>query len=545
MSNLPASDEQGSEGEPLTRALFAFVRAEFEAPVSAITGLIDLLIEDAAAEERQRYRSDLEAMRKAGEQLRRLVTSLLDGAAPETSDPDALHRVSARLRHDLRTPVTAILGYGELVSEDAREAGDTGLIETLSAVFDAARELMAQINDLVAFAGASRDGTSADFIGMTGDAAMVRQATDAIRWVIEEAPLETYPAHGRILLADDNVSILNLMSKRLEREGHEVETFETGEAALEALATVRFDLALLDLMIPGMNGFDLLRHIRSGPTTASLPVIMISALDETETAIRCIEAGADDYLPKPANPVLLRARIGAALERKFLRDRELAITDKLKAEQEHSEQLLRNVLPGTIVERLRAGESVIADTLSAVTVLFCDLVGFTALTSSLSPAETLDLLNGIFSGFDRLAAEYDLEKIKTIGDAYMVAGGAPEPRADHAVAVARMGLRMPEVARRASAERGHPMEVRVGIHTGPAIGGIIGTRKFLYDVWGDTVNIASRMEQYSEPGRIQVSAETRAALGDSFLFETRPIQDIHGKGPMQTFYLYGLRSHSH
>jgi adenylate cyclase len=331
----------------------------------------------------------------------------------------------------------------------------------------------------------------------------------------------------------------DLASRRLARDGHAVTTCAEGAAALDLAAGGGFDLMLLDLMMPGLSGLDVLAALRASAATRALPVVVMSALDETEAAVRCIEAGADDFLTKPLNETLLRARIGSSLERKFLRDREQAATERLREEQARADALLRNVLPEAVVARLAAGETVIADHLPEVTVLFCDLVGFTALSAGLDAPATLDLLNAIFSAFDALAEANGLEKIKTIGDAYMVVGGLAPARdgdaADHAERVARMACGMAEAAARAAPEAG--LRVRVGVDTGPAAAGIIGRRKFFYDVWGDTVNTASRLEALGEPGRVHVSEATRRALGADFHCEPRAPIHVKGKGVMRTFFV--------
>ena len=213
----------------------------------------------------------------------------------------------------------------------------------------------------------------------------------------------------------------------------------------------------------------------------------------------------------------------------------------LEAEQDRSERLLLNVLPAPIAERLKRHEGVIAEQHDHVTVLFADLVGFTARSAAMEAHELVTLLDRIFSAFDALADAEGLEKIKTIGDAYMVAGGIPVPRPDHADAVARMALAMRDeiAAIAASTERGW-LDVRIGIDTGPVVAGVIGQRKFIYDLWGDTVNTASRMESHGVPGGIQVTARTAAALGPGFVVRPRGTIEVKGKGPMETFLLDGV-----
>jgi len=280
-----------------------------------------------------------------------------------------------------------------------------------------------------------------------------------------------------------------------------------------------------------------LRRLKAAAHTNHIPVIIISALDELDSTVRCIEAGAEDYLAKPFNPILLRARIGASLERKWLRDREKKFVADLEREKERSEALLLNILPQGIINRMRRGETAIADQVAEATILFCDVVGFTTLSEELTPDRTIDFLSRIFSAFDRLAAEFKVEKIKTIGDAYMAAAGIPEAQPDHADRIAALAPRMLEAVAAVAAATGLKLQARIGVHTGPVVAGVIGTHKFVYDVWGDTVNTASRMESHSLPGRIQVSAATRKALGDRFKLERRGIIKVKGKAAMETYFL--------
>jgi class 3 adenylate cyclase len=211
----------------------------------------------------------------------------------------------------------------------------------------------------------------------------------------------------------------------------------------------------------------------------------------------------------------------------------------LAVEQERSERLLLNVLPAPIAARLKAGEAVIADAFPEVTVLFADLVDFTRRSQRIGPAQVVATLNELFSVFDRLAQRQGLEKIKTIGDAYMVAGGLPDPRPDHAEAVAEMALAMrAEVVRRTD-PGGQPLQVRIGIATGPVAAGVIGTSKFSYDLWGDTVNTASRMESHGIPGGIQVTARTYQRLRESYRFQRRGPIPVRGMGEMVTYLLVG------
>jgi class 3 adenylate cyclase len=209
----------------------------------------------------------------------------------------------------------------------------------------------------------------------------------------------------------------------------------------------------------------------------------------------------------------------------------------LLAEQEKSERLLLNVLPASIAARLKDTDAVIADAFADVTVLFADIVDFTRHSQHIAPEQVVRVLNGLFSVFDQLAKQRGLEKIKTIGDAYMVVGGLPDPRPDHAVTVADMALAMREEIAGRVDPSGGPLAVRIGIDTGPVVAGVIGTSKFSYDLWGDTVNTASRMESHGVAGCIQVTARTYERLRDGFRFERRGPIHVKGKGEMVTYFL--------
>jgi class 3 adenylate cyclase len=209
----------------------------------------------------------------------------------------------------------------------------------------------------------------------------------------------------------------------------------------------------------------------------------------------------------------------------------------LRAEQEKSERLLLNILPEPIARQLKEGRSSIANGFAEATILFADLVNFTQLSARKSPTQLVELLNEIFSAFDRLTEQHGLEKIKTIGDAYMVVGGLPIPRHDHAQAVAEMALDMQREVARLSREQGETFKIRIGINTGPVVAGVIGTKKFIYDLWGDAVNTASRMESQGVAGAIQVTESTYERLQDSYLFEERGVIQVKGKGEMTTYFL--------
>ena len=519
------------------------MRQELSAPATAIVGYAEMLMDDAVQADREQFIDDLQRILDASRNLHRLILSLLDPATVHRNvgSPDVAE-FRRTLRHDLRTPINAIKGYGEMLREDAADRGADTLVADLDKLLGEATLLLDRIDGLVTFSGGDTppsDGTGPAAIAIGAPARMVENLLKAVRPIAaKEADLAAVQP-SRILVVDDNASNRDLLSRRLQRQGHTVVQAEDGSIALALVEKEAFDLVLLDLMMPGISGYDVLALLKSDPRFREIPVIMISALSELDSIVRCIESGADDYLAKPFDPTLLRARVGSSLEKKHMRDRERQMVEALRIEKDRSEQLLLNILPKGIVTRLNSGETVIADQLSNVTILFADLIAFTKLSSRLSARDLVRLLNGLFSEFDRLALDLGVEKIKTVGDAYMAAGGVPEPRVDHAHVVADMALAMIETVERMNYELPIPLQMRIGIHSGDVVAGIIGTHKFVYDIWGDAVNIASRMESHSLPNRIQISAATHGHLHGHFLLEPHASVDIKGKGPMETYFLLG------
>jgi class 3 adenylate cyclase len=337
-----------------------------------------------------------------------------------------------------------------------------------------------------------------------------------------------------ILIVDDSTTQRLALASLLRDEGY-TDLLLAGSAA-EALhhfkqnGTCNVDLILMDLQMPLMNGIEACRQIKAVEARRDIPVIMVTSSTETEDLKLAFAAGAMDYITKPPNEVELLARVRSALKLKHETDQRKArerdmqqlnrqleqalidLADKhtmLQQEQEKSERLLLNILPQPVADRLKQSPEVIAERFEEVTVLFADIVGFTALSARISPEELVNLLNDIFSRFDGLADKYGLEKIKTIGDAYMAVAGLPMPRPDHAAAAAEMALEMlHEIAAVANGQ----LQVRIGLHTGPVVAGVIGKKKFSYDLWGNTVNTASRMESHGLAGQIQVTQATYEAL---------------------------------
>ncbi|MFD0668619.1 adenylate/guanylate cyclase domain-containing protein [Ramlibacter sp. MAHUQ-53] len=355
--------------------------------------------------------------------------------------------------------------------------------------------------------------------------------------------------HARVLLVDDSRLIRMGLRRSLESIGvTDITEANHGREAIEMLVRDRFDLMLLDMEMPEMNGIEVLQVLRDSPHHPWPPVIVISGGTGIDDAVRCIELGAEDYLPKPFNPVLLRARVTTSVEKKQLRDQDILRMRQLRRqhealgqEQKKTEQLLLNILPGSIAKRLKAGEERIADACPEVSVLFADMAGFTKMSRTMSASQLVELLGDLFSRFDLITEKHGLEKIKTIGDCYMLAGGVPEPRADHAVAVTLAAMDMQQALRDMHERTGGRVNMRIGIHSGPLVAGVIGIRKFTYDLWGDTVNVASRMESSGEAGKVHVSSATAALLAGRFVLEPRGFMEVKSLGQVETYFVEGLK----
>ncbi|TMK07818.1 MAG: adenylate/guanylate cyclase domain-containing response regulator [Alphaproteobacteria bacterium] len=320
-----------------------------------------------------------------------------------------------------------------------------------------------------------------------------------------------------ILIVDDNEDNRYTLELMLTSDGHErIASAASGSEALALIEKEKFSLVLLDLMMPDMNGDEVLKQIKSDPDKRDIPVVMISADTDAEKVSQCIELGADDYLPKPFNPTILRARIAAALRRHSLRALENEYVGRIETEKRHSENLLRNILP---------------------TVVFADIVGFGKITARMKAYEIVGCLNQLFSEFDKLAEDAGIEKIKTIGDNYMAVSGVPTPRGNHVRMAAKFGLDMIAATTRLRSRLPVPFSIRVGLHSGPVMAGVIGTRKFAYDVWGDTVNIAARLEAASAPNRALASAATVKGLGSDYSFDGPHKVDNKGDRPVEAFFL--------
>ncbi|WP_416548042.1 adenylate/guanylate cyclase domain-containing protein [Limnohabitans sp. DCL3] len=349
---------------------------------------------------------------------------------------------------------------------------------------------------------------------------------------------------AKLLIVDDQAANVLLLERLLRSAGYSaISTTQNPQEVVDLHRQNRYDLILLDLNMPEMDGFQVMEALQSVEGDGSLPVLVITA--QPSEKLRALKAGALDFVTKPFDIAEVLARVQNLLQVRLLNLETQKLYKQVLVEQELSDMLLHNVLPQAIAERLKGRSKLTADHLSQaivdsydeVTVLFADIVGFTAFSQDVSPEVLVGVLNDLFTRFDHIAEHRGLEKIKTIGDCYMAAAGLPTVVSDHADRAAHMALDMIEAIQDFNANTQHPLNIRIGISTGAAVAGVIGKSKFLYDLWGDVVNTASRMESHGIAGRIQLSEATRQALRQPFALEHRGLIEVKGKGEMSTWFL--------
>jgi class 3 adenylate cyclase len=500
------------------------IKHELGTPLNHIIGYCELLMEEAHDGSLEFVLPDLERIHGAGKRLQMVIHGIFDPVKSEeyVNEP-------SRLDHEIRTPLNQIIGYAEMLEEKSRELGHEVLVADLHRIHTAARELLERVvRHLVSSGGSTTlsaappDNRATTFIRKEDSAAGVTRG-GAFR---SSAALT-----GTLLVVDDDEANLTMLARRLVRLGHDVVMAESGRQALEKLRAGSFDLMLLDIQMPEMSGYQVLEQVKADPALRTVPVIVLSASSETDRVAHCVELGAEDYLPKPFDPVLLQARINACLEQKRLRDREVTHLRQIEEARQRSDDLLRVILPDNVAEELKNTNAVKPRRFEKVGVLFCDIVGFTAWCDQHTPEEVLSNLQELVETFERLTTEHTLEKIKTIGDSFMATAGLLKPLPQPALSAVRCGLAMVVAAQSLPAR----WQIRVGVHSGPVIAGVIGRRKYQYDVWGDTVNTASRMEQAAAPGTLCVNATTWEELGPSCRGQSLGNVTIKGKGDQELF----------
>ena len=341
-----------------------------------------------------------------------------------------------------------------------------------------------------------------------------------------------------VLIVDDNDDNRFTLSMRLEACGYEnIVTAENGREALEKMREGPIDLVLLDIMMPELDGYGVLEELRTDTALRDIPVVMISAIEDINSVVRCIELGATDYLTKPFNPVLLKARVDNCIEKARYKVQEAAHLARIESEKRRADELLTTVLPRSIARALKLNSRLAPQRYEDVAVLFCDVVGFTAYSEKHPPETVFAELEALVDRFEEIAQGHGLEKIKTVGDAFMATANLLSPLDEPVHAAIACALDMVAAAQTVRAD----WAVRIGIDFGPVSAGIMGKRQFQFDVWGDTVNTAPRIEEYGRPGSVNVSGRAWLQLRNRAQGRSLGFVDLKGKEKIEVVGCVGLR----
>ncbi len=507
-----------SESSTRQKSFLANLRHELRTPLNAIIGYSEMLIEDAG-ESAPEFLTHAQKIRRNGAALLTLVNTHLDSSRVAEGDSS---KHSLELCRQMRPPLEEVLADAKQLIVNAERLGIAKFVEDLQKIRTAGKRLRAQVRDLQKSGQANDEAVSA--------VAPEMQSHDSI--LLPAAALRRPDAlAGRLLVVDDNALNRDVLSRRLRLEGHEIAVASSGMEALALARKQPFDMILLDILMPEMGGLQVLQHLKDDAALRHIPVVMISALDEMDSIIRSIEIGAEDYLPKPFVPAVLRARVGACLEKKRLRDREVEHLRQIEEERNRADGLLHVILPSAIVHELKTTNEVKPRRHENVAIMFSDIVGFTPFCEKREPEEIVSHLQQLIVAFEELAIEHQILKIKTIGDSFMAACGLLEPIANPTLNCIRCGIGMIEAAQRQPAR----WQVRIGIHCGSVVAGVLGRHQYLFDLWGDTVNTAARMESHGVPGAITLSEAAHRRVAAACRCESLGVTSIKGKGDLQRY----------
>lgn len=526
-------------GNPEREASLANLRHDLRSPINAIVGYAEMLLEEGAAESDPGTAGDLRKIREAGKELQQVVDDVfaVDNFKRQRGSSQPGRETFAKdVEHRLRTPLNAVIGYTEMLleREQAAEHGESN--SDIEKIGRAGRQLLDRMDEIVKFCVAEAKGEAADsdFERISG---IARDALTEMRGIEPDAAGAAGITGGALLVVDDNELNRELLAKRLALHGFTVSSACSGEEGLERMRSQSFDLVLLDVVMPGLNGMEVLQKMKEDPELCDIPVIMISALDEADAAVRCIEIGAADYVTKPFEPVLLRARVAAAL-----RTRRLAVTsrqnlDELGVQEKLMERVFEGRFPESVAQRVRAGETEIADRCEDASILCVRFLGLAMQASSGDALDGLQQLRAVRTWLRKLAAEYDVETLIFHDLEGLIVTGVPTARPDHAQAATDLALRVLEETAAMRDETGVPLRLRMGLHTGSVIAGVAGEEALSYELWGEAVQIARGLALSGTPDAIHASTAVQARLGERYAFESRGVVDLGDHGQLRSYFL--------
>lgn len=513
------------------RAFLATKRDELFTPVQAILDLANRILIDSNAARQPRFVQDLSKVRQAAAELRALIQDVLSPARLDSVAGDEFDALRSRIRHEMLNKLNPVINYPEMWLEDADDEFLQGFAGDLEMLNSLGKRCFALIDTILASWNIEAVADSPEID--------LQSIEDMVQRMAAEQRLTTSET-GHLLIVDDNGVNRDILKRLLEPHGHTVSTACNGREALNIVQQGGVDLVLLDIVMPEMDGFTVLMELKSDPRLRDVPVIMISALGEIEYVVSCIKMGAEDFLSRPYNPVFLKARINACLEKKRLREREQKYLVEIDRERRRSNDLLHVILPGHIVDELRETNKVTPRRHDGVAVLFADIVDFTSYCENHAAEDVLSHLQGLVETWETAALKYNVQKIKTIGDAFMAACGLVPGVENPVLKCIEFGREM------ISATHALPTgwNLRVGIHCGHVMAGVLGSRQYLFDLFGDTVNTAARMESHGVKGRIVLSSDAHDAV-ECFCdcTELEPTA-VKGKGVVPRYRFDDFRSNA-
>ncbi|NBO38287.1 adenylate/guanylate cyclase domain-containing response regulator [bacterium] len=507
----------------------------------------------------------------------------MNSSASEKTQTVTPEKFRSTFRHDLRSIFSVLIGFGEVLREDLAQAQNSHLAQ-FELVLNDARMLLddtaqminhCSLASILIFQTEVKAGLRSQTLAslrtlneklarlesLIGQQELLTNMIEAVRQLtlrchspfdqrIELKPqLQSFQVGAipgdastegkqaqHVMVIDDEPHNLHLIGTFLSRLGLAVTTFTSGQNALRALESESYNLILLDLHMPAMSGLDFLKTVKANPATSEIPVLVVTASDDADELAECIEAGAIDSLPKPFQSAFLKARVLTSLELQATKRREKEFAEELKFQKNRVEELLSVILPKDIIDELQATGEVKPKRHEGVCVLFCDIVNFTESCDTQDPVTILKFLQSLFSEFEAIADLHGLQKIKTIGDSFMAVAGLTPDDSLPELKATRAGLDMISSA----AHHSSGWKVRVGIHSGPVVGGLVGTKQFLFDVWGDTVNTAARIEGAGQPQTLTASKTTFERLASHITGKSLGKVKLKGKGEQEVYIIESL-----
>jgi CheY-like chemotaxis protein len=514
------------DAERVRKATLAHLRHELRTPINGIIGYAEMLLEDV---EDESFTGDLQRILAGGRKLLGLINEVLADDVAGNQERD-LEELAKQIEVDLRTPITSVLGYAEMLLETAQEEGQEELVPDLEKIRSAANRLLAASGDIV---GLATEGGMAPAIDGSGASDLTRNVLSKIQ---SKASGSATESEGRLLVVDDNADNRDLLSRQLARQGYIVLTASDGVEALETLEAGPVDLILLDVIMPRMDGVEMLKRLKADEKLHEIPVLMLSSLNEVDGAMRCIEMGAEDYLSKPVRPAILDARIAVTLELHRMRERERFFEERVASDDAFIQELLLSAFPQGVAQRARAGESDLADVVPEATVLSCKLHGLSAPSSSGELRASIQELRDVCLAIEGLADAQGVEVCLWRADGFVAVAGAPSPVEDHLERAMALGQALLAAAPELTGPDGQGLRISLGLHTGPVVAAALGGQRLRYEVWGEGVKTAEEVSQAAPAGALLASPPVYSRLKESLTFEAQKVRDISGV-QMRTYLL--------